>query len=526
MQSLTVFRTAVILIGPLLLGVASESLRRDHAPYWRSSMQDTTYAYAFNALEVAELKRPAKVDHPGTTVEMLGAIVLRLRHFAVGSRRLPEDLLADPEPYCRDIHRVLLVAYVLVVLVSGCLALRATQDLGLAVTLQLTPLLAGFGIFLFNSGVAPEPLLLALASLLASAAFWGVFRRARNCRLPVVMGGVCGIGLATKWTFLPLCLLPLLLHRELRSRIQYSIAAGGAFALAMVPAWSSLGRSLAFAANAAISQNLYRSATPGLPSPAQYLNSLRQLLGGRYDAFFPLLLLLSVATVAWMGRSAGAECREPRRALLGTTIVCVLQILLAAKDPMAAKRYLVPAAGLAGLSAALLLTLLRRRLGTGRANRAAVILFLTAGGLGLTGTFSRAELRRTQGTTASAVPAALARMGSGCRVIRYSGSSSVEWALYHGNRSASGRFGPMLKALYPNVWFYDTERQGFFDFEQSIPLARLQRQGCLLLWGSTIRTDHDLRHPESWAGQVLPRLFGLTLVHDAGAEAVYRLGPL
>jgi hypothetical protein len=516
---------AAILVGPLLLVAASERLRADHAPYWRSSMQDTTYAYVFNALDVAELKHPAKVDHPGTTVEILGAIVLRIRHLTVGRRPLPDDFLSDPEPYCRDIHRALLAAYVLAVLVSGCVALWAAGDLGLALAFQLTPLLAGFGIFLFNSGVAPEPLLLAVASLLASAVLWGAFRPSGARRLATIMGVVCGIGVATKWTFLPLCLLPLLLHRECRNRLQYLVCAAVAFALAMAPAWSSVGASLAFAVDAAMGQNLYRSGTPGLPSLAQYLNSLRHLLGGRYDGLFPLLLLLGGGTAVWASRRGRREPagQSTPRALLATTAVCVLQIVLAAKDPMAAKRYLVPAAGLAGLEAALLLLLLRQGAGTRFANRAVLVLLLIAGGLGLTGMATRAELRRQQRAVTSSIPAFLAREGDDCRTVRYAGSSSVEWAMYHGNRSASSRLGPMLKTHHPDVWFYDTARRGVFDFEQRVPLAELKRSGCLLLWGSSVHTSGDPRRPESWASRPLPRSFSLELVHEAGPESVYRL---
>jgi len=124
---------------------------------------------------------------------------------------------------------------------------------------------------------------------------------------------------------------------------------------------------------------------------------------------------------------------------------------------------------------------------------------------------------------ALSISAKLSREGNDCRTIRYAGSSSVEWAMYHGNRSASGRFGPMLKTLYPDAWFYDTPRQGIFDFEQRIPLAELQRPGCLLLWGVNVRSNPDLRRPESWPSRALPPTFRLQLVFDAGAEAVYRM---
>ncbi len=525
-------RGAVILVGPLLLALASERLREDHVPYWRSSMQDTSYAYAFNALDVAELKRPAKVDHPGTTLEMLGAGVLRLRHLAVGSRAISTDFLSDPERYCRDIHRGLVLTYVLGLLVSGFTAMSAAGDLGLALALQLTPLLAGLGIFLFNAGVAPEPLLLTLAALLASAVFWSIFRQSDRPRLAIMMGIVCGIGLATKWTFLPLCLLPLLLNGERRSRIAYVTSAVLTFALAMVPAWPNLGTSFGFATSVAINENLYRSATRGLPTLAQYLNSLRQLLGGRYDGLFPLLLALgaavSIASSAAARRhgDAAAQARRARLALAATTAVCVLQVVLAAKDPMAAKRYLVPAAGLTGLSAALLLVLLRQRLGTRVANRAISALLVVGGAVGLAGMASRAELRKQQRVAALSIPAFLSREGNACRTIRYAGSSSVEWALYHGDHSASGRFGLALKRLYPDVWFYDGARQGLFDFEQRVPLAQRQRSGCVLLWGLRVPTNDDPRRPESWAGRPLPPSLRLQLVYDAGAEAVYRLGSM
>src|SRR6185369_4531457 len=59
---------------------------------------DPTYPYILNSLLVAEGRPPAQATHPGTPLQVLGAVVLRVAHGLSGSALdLQRHVLTDPE---------------------------------------------------------------------------------------------------------------------------------------------------------------------------------------------------------------------------------------------------------------------------------------------------------------------------------------------------------------------------------------------------------------------------------------------
>ena len=69
---------------PLVVLAMMLAAYRGVAPLWAGGSTDPSYGYLLNSLMAAELRVPAKTDHPGIPLDLLGALVLRVWHAAHG----------------------------------------------------------------------------------------------------------------------------------------------------------------------------------------------------------------------------------------------------------------------------------------------------------------------------------------------------------------------------------------------------------------------------------------------------------
>jgi hypothetical protein len=172
------FSTARLILAVIPVGLfaASVILTREHGPYYQRNNLDPEYNYLLNSLSLLTLHAPTHNDHPGVTLQILGAAVEWLKWFGgflLGSRQsLSESVLSQPESYLHAMNVVLNV------LLSGALywsanaVYRLSKSLSAPLVLQVT-LLVYHQSFLALPRVSPEPLLmaegLALMALLAPA---------------------------------------------------------------------------------------------------------------------------------------------------------------------------------------------------------------------------------------------------------------------------------------------------------------------------------------------------------------------
>ena len=73
-------RLVVVCIVPVAVGLAAAALRRAQGPFWLATNQDPAYSYLYDALRVSRGLPPNHFQHPGTTVQLLGAVVVRALH--------------------------------------------------------------------------------------------------------------------------------------------------------------------------------------------------------------------------------------------------------------------------------------------------------------------------------------------------------------------------------------------------------------------------------------------------------------
>src|SRR3990172_3131213 len=97
-------RYIILFIIPLLIGLLSFKLKEAAGPFWLGVNNDPAYMYLMNALYLADHKAPKYIDHPGVTLEIIGAGVIKVLNFPVNSPVMVKNVLTSPEYYLHVLY--------------------------------------------------------------------------------------------------------------------------------------------------------------------------------------------------------------------------------------------------------------------------------------------------------------------------------------------------------------------------------------------------------------------------------------
>ncbi|MGB6065801.1 MAG: hypothetical protein WBG50_13435 [Desulfomonilaceae bacterium] len=348
----------------IIIGVAAGTVPRglrlmaSRGPHWLGLNNDPDYHYLVDSLHVARLKASDHVDHPGTTVQLIGAAVIRIKHLVSGTGELARDVLRRPESYDDAISYTLLAIHALAVFAAGLIAFKATGNIFLMLLIQIGPYLSTSCL---DSLARPKPesLLLSLSCLLGAVVLAFLWKRdsSRDLKTAVIFGILIVLALATKITAAPLAIMPLLILSGRRGRLTYLGVTCLSFLFVLLPVivGGNLSRFLGFILKLSTHTGLYGQGGAGLIDVTAYIAALRDL--ARYERLLFLAVLYSTGLLVWglvTADRVGATSdliKSLSRGLVAVIVVFVLQIVIVAKHSL--PHYLVPSLGLLGLCGAL-----------------------------------------------------------------------------------------------------------------------------------------------------------------------------
>src|ERR1700689_1427704 len=95
--------TFALAVIPAALFGLSIILTNSHGPYYLRNNFDPEYIYLLNSLSLLKFHTPAHTDHPGTTLQLLGAGLVWLqwlgRSLLIQRQPLSDSVLSHPEEY-------------------------------------------------------------------------------------------------------------------------------------------------------------------------------------------------------------------------------------------------------------------------------------------------------------------------------------------------------------------------------------------------------------------------------------------
>lgn len=490
---------------------------------------DPGYHYLFDGLNLLEgypIER--HIEHPGTPVQVIGAVAIRSIYALTGSGGIVRDLVERPKIYISGFFVLLMVLYALALAALGYAAWRRTGGLGAAVAIQALPQMIGN--FLWLRPVTAECLVATVVAFL----LFLVLRPASDAARPVwqasMYGAVVGFGMAVKLTFGPVALVPLLMLRTLKEMAWFAAAIIVSFVVSTLPIWPQYPRLVSWIVGIAMrdGQRRYGNGAAGLAPLSAWLANLGGL--AVRDPVFAALLIAAAVILAGRLFSAtgrGRPWTSTDRLLAGLTLCGVVQFLLTANQPES--YYLFAARGTAGLLLWLVIERsprVRRWTTEGRLLSVGVVL---VAGMIVAGIIAFVVPPASLDADAAAIQDRLDAQYANTAKILYVGASSPAYALHQGNWNSGGHYAEALSKRYPGLHFYDGWEggAGLCDWNgQPASLAEIteRSRGAIFVGGHLVETGNgQLSLPWGETGLWSPPPARLHEVFRRGDEAIYEV---
>ena len=476
---------ALLWLLPVLFTLALFAARAASLPFWQAFNLDPDYYYLLNGLRLVEGLSPTDVSHPGTPVQLLVAMVLRLAHPFATTADLVNAVLSDPEGHLMAVTSVLYPLLAPALWLLGREVWRWGGVVWPALLAQSAPFLSGI-VVKMALHPKPEPFMVICAALLAAIGFAAARAEGPRDRHAVWAGVVMGLGVACKLHFAALGVLPLLLFDRRRWAIYAAISALS-FAVFFAPALGSLDIWLGWLHRLAMGAGAYGEGPQTVIDPGRYPHQVLRLFSARW--FYTGAIALSV----WMllayvrlRRRGLLERDRSARLLVGIVLAQLATQLLIAKQP--APHYMIPAMMLTGPTLAILWRMSARLVPARRHRWAWLAMTAVMAVAGVAGTVR--QVRELAGWSRETASLPMSRFDS-CAKVYFDAASAPSFALLRGDMNALGRYSPLLAPRFPTneyTWFVADHtwwKQGLVQWGRPVALADiLDRYPCTVFRGN------------------------------------------
>jgi len=451
---------ALILIPATILITSLETIHtRDKA--WFDAGYDPEYAYLFNALNIARFRLAGHIDHPGTTMQVAGGLVLQ-GAWMVDPRNenLSRAVMTEPEHYVRILNIATAIMGSLAIFLIALFLFRKVHNIWYALILQLTPFVSGFVLFNGFTRVTQEMMLMAAAMAMAAVSVYWFFQqdKSRIKGFILLFGIVSGFGMASKILFAPLMIIPMILLETIPEKKKYlltSMISFVVFTLPVIPMYPNIAY---WIFRLFIHTGQYGSGDIGIVDTSSYFSELINLFiisPVLAVAFFGSVFLLLVFQVF---RFLKKPMPNPvaARILLAVVLAQAAGYLLVAKQPKEA--YLLPYECLTGVNVIVLLHLLislfpRKTLKTILTGLITIMLGVAVIPYGLARKLTIYSADKNAAWE-YAWQAATSDPGKHAVIFAHPGSSPMA-GLYFGNVYSHRRYDTDLQLLYPDFYVLD-----------------------------------------------------------------------
>ncbi|HLN54194.1 MAG TPA: hypothetical protein VK212_10835 [Lentimicrobium sp.] len=468
-----------LLVIPFIIALTSVSTINERGKIWYFGDYDPAYAYLYNSLNITNGLAPGHYDHPGTNMQLLGAVVLKVSwtidHH--GYESLTGAVLKDPEYYLRILCMTVAVFGAVMVLLLGMVVLWFSKNLWYALLLQATPFISGLILYNSFTRVSQESMLMVSSLTLAAFTIVWYFRHDHYSlkKWAVVFGIISGFGLVSKIIFLPLMIIPLLLIRKNKSRLIYLLTAGITFIVFTIPIIIRYPSMAWWFVNLFIHSGIYGTGDASVVDFSKYFVSLKQLITGNpaYSAVFVFNAIFLVILLIRYRNSRISDQKPAVKILAGVFLVQLAGFLITAKHPKLA--YLLPYELLSGIPLVLFFDIFFSRIRNFTVNNIAKgILILPLLFFGIRYAILKKEKLYSNDKLQLNEQAWKRTLASGDAVIAINPGPSPVAAMFFANVYAADKYQDELQALYPDFYIFDTYSNSIVNWKrQAVPFTEI-----------------------------------------------------
>lgn len=291
----------LLIIFPVSLYITGTILRNVQGPFYLN-FYDPGYVYLINSLNLAQLSGfgVGHFDHPGTTVQVLGAFIVRIFHL-IGQVHtdIAADVLSRPEEFLHAENRVFILLNALALLFLGIFTFRITGNIILSLLIQLTPFTSEeifYGLII----VTPDNLLVFTSVLFIALLIYYIFRIDIRADTPlyflILLALVCGFGLDTKLNFLPLFVISLFIVKGFKRKMIFGLLTVLFFTVFFFPVISNYDKFLIWIQSLFLKSGHYGKGESTVIDTSTFTGNLFLIF--KKDKFFFLVYIFSLITLS------------------------------------------------------------------------------------------------------------------------------------------------------------------------------------------------------------------------------------
>lgn len=488
---------------------------------------DPESAYLMNGINIGMLKPVGHTDNPGTTVQIYSALVLRCAYMVQPDKRegFQKYMLRNSERYIELERKGLIVLNSLVLLLLGFISWLLLRNIQLSLLLQITPFASvNLAEHAFTK-VSPEPvLLIATAALvLLIIRFYSREKDDRN-KYPLLFALVAGFGVATKATFLPLILIPVLLLENNMLRKRFLLLFVLFFLCFTFPALPQYPHMAKWFILLTSHTGTYGEGALGIFNTSQYLNNLVRICIVNPEISVTLLVSVLIISSTLIKESFKKEYKNNLifRILTALSVTHVVGIFMVAKH-YHANHYLVPELCLVAINWIFIFLYLKEKLPVVYQRLFAyvpVLLLLIVSGLVLMNrnylqAANRGYIHSNQDYDKMKYLIENEYNGF-TRAYYYPASINPYSALRWGNVYSRFQHTMAIKEIYPDGYFFDIRTNQFSLWETPVATSTLfdVSNNKLLIIGGPFNESEILK--------IEQRGVKLTRVYNGYTQIVYR----
>ena len=293
------FSLILLLILPVVIIFLSLYFKSAKGEYYIFRYFDPSYAYLANGLNLAQLNGSSvgHIDHPGTTVQVICAIVIRIVHaLNFQNEDLVQSVFKNPEYYLNYINMAFVFMIAFTLLILGFVIYRLFGNIYAALIFQLSPFFSVIKSYSLTN-VSSEPLLIFITLVFISVTMCyvneGEITKSKNLKYIIGFGIICGFGLVTKVLFFPLVVIPVLLIRKISNKILFIAFTTIAFLIFVFPAisYDNSIRFFMWIKDLILHSGEYGYGEENFVDKAKFINNFRKILV--YEPSFTVPYLLT-----------------------------------------------------------------------------------------------------------------------------------------------------------------------------------------------------------------------------------------
>jgi hypothetical protein len=295
---------------------------------------DPMYAYLLNGLTLAQGSFDlGHTDNPGTTVQCLSALVIRIVYYFNGTGSMVDDVISNPEKYLMAARMTQLILAAVSLLWLGAVVLKKNQGRLIPAMLMQCMSMVGVYTIIHSTSFAPEGLLIVGGILLVGLCIIHIHEKnANELKFAVMAGIICGFLIVTKFPALCFIFIPLLAVKSWRNKSLVILSTVLSFLFFCIPIFLQLGKFFSFITKIITHQGQYGAGEAGIFHAENWLRNLKLIMST--DWVLTGIILISVTAVLFF-YTKRTELNEDSgkliRLLAGILMAMLINLLMTAR---------------------------------------------------------------------------------------------------------------------------------------------------------------------------------------------------